>query len=126
MLIKTNTFLDCMASGVIWSIPISRWANWHDMAHQPLEDAEMSVTCTRYLNGDPPPWDGANLRHGALVIDIIDKSGVYVGTSHGGTIFDGLARPPSNSAKTSSTPPKSSSPTPACPPSTTKGKPNSP
>src|SRR6516162_2692701 len=92
MLIKTNTFLDCMASGVIWSIPISRWANWHDMAHQPLEDAEMSVTCTRYLDGDPPPWDGANLRHGALVIDIIDKSGVYVGTSHGGTIFDGLAR----------------------------------
>ena len=81
-----------MASGVIWSIPISRWANWHDMAHQPLEDAEMSVTCTRYLDGDPPPWDGANLRHGALVIDIIDKSGVYVGTSHGGTIFDGLAR----------------------------------
>jgi len=92
MVIKPKSFLDCMASGVIWSIPISRWANWHDMAHQPLEDAEMSVTCTRYLNGDPPPWDGANLRHGALVIDIIDKSGVYVGTSHGGTIFDGLAR----------------------------------
>jgi len=92
MVVKPKSFLDCMASGVIWSIPISRWANWHDMAHQPLEDAEMSVTCTRYLDGDPPPWDGANLRHGALVIDIIDKSGVYVGTSHGGTIFDGLAR----------------------------------
>jgi hypothetical protein len=90
--VKPKSFSAAMASGVIWSIPITRWANWHDMAHQPLEDAEMSVTMTRYLEGDALPWEGANLRYGTLVMDIVDKSGVYVGTSHGGTIFDGLAR----------------------------------
>ena len=90
--VAPGSFVTAMASGVIWALPITRWANWHDMAHQPLEDAEMSVTMTRYLPGDPPPWDGAVLRYGTLVMDIVDKSGVYVGTSYGGTIFDGLAR----------------------------------
>jgi hypothetical protein len=92
MVVAPGSFANAMASGVVWAIPISRWATWHDMAHQPLEDAEMSVTCTRWLTGDPEPWSGANLRHGTLVIDIVDKSGVLIGTSHGGTIFDGLER----------------------------------
>jgi hypothetical protein len=92
MVVAPGSFIDAMNSGVVWAIPISRWATWHDMAHQPLEDAEMSVTCTRFLPGDPEPWPGANLRPGTLVIDIVDKSGVLVGTSHGGTIFDGLER----------------------------------
>jgi len=92
LVVKPKSFVDSMASGVIWSLPITRWANWHDMAHQPLEDAEMSVTMTRYLPGDDPPWEGANLRYGTLVMDIVDKSGVYVGTSYGGTVFDGLER----------------------------------
>jgi hypothetical protein len=81
-----------MQSGVVWALPISRWATWHDMAHQILEDSEMSVTCTRYLPGDPLPWTGANLRYGCLVIDLVDKSGVLTGTAHGGTVFSGLQR----------------------------------
>jgi hypothetical protein len=92
VVVKPESFLDAMASGVTWGIVFSRWRNWHDMAHVMLEDAELSVVCRRYLEGDPPPWQGANLRFGTLVIDIVDKSGVYIGTSNGGTIFDGLAR----------------------------------
>ena len=90
--VMPESFVQGLQSGIIWALPISRWANWHDMAHQALEDAELSVTMTRYLPGDPPPWAGANLRYGTLVMDIVDKSGVYVGTSNGGTVFDGLAR----------------------------------
>ncbi|GAH00257.1 unnamed protein product, partial [marine sediment metagenome] len=52
-----------------------------------LEDAELTVDCRRYLPGDPPPWAGANLRPGTLVVDIIDKSGVNIGTSHGGVVL---------------------------------------
>lgn len=89
--VKPESFLDSMASGAIWGIVSSRWANWHDMAHQMLWDSELSVQCTRYLDGDPSPF-GVTLRHGALVIDIVDKSGVYIGTSHGGSLFDGLFR----------------------------------
>jgi hypothetical protein len=62
------------------------------MAKILLEDSELSLVCTRYLEGDPEPWDGANLRSGTLVISIEDKSGVYIGTSNGGSVFDGLVR----------------------------------
>lgn len=92
VVVKPTTFMDAMNSGVVWGIISSRWANWHDMAHAQLEDAELSVVCHRYLQGDPEPWPGANLRYGTLWIDIVDKSGVHVGTSNGGTMFDGLAR----------------------------------
>jgi hypothetical protein len=92
VVVAPNSFLKEMASGVVWGLISSRWSNWHDMAHTMLEDSELSVTCRRYLPGDPPPWAGAKLRFGALVIDIVDKSGVQIGTSHGGTLFDGLIR----------------------------------
>jgi hypothetical protein len=81
-----------MESGITWGVVTSRWSTWHDMALPMLEDAELSVRCDRWLEGDPPAWEGANLRNGTLVIDIVDKSGVYIGTSNGGTIFDGLIR----------------------------------
>ena len=92
VVVKPLSFLDSANSGAVWGVASSRWATWHDMAKIMLEDSELSVTCTRYLDGDPLPWDGANLRHGTLVVDIVDKSGVYIGTSNGGNIFSGLAR----------------------------------
>lgn len=90
--VKPMTFIDAMAAGYVWGVVSSRWSNWHDMAHIMLEDSELSVVPTRYIKGDPQPWEGANLRHGTLWWDIKDKSGVLIGTSHGGTMFDGLAR----------------------------------
>ena len=90
--VKPESFLEALASGVVWSVATSRWANFHDMAHYMLEDAELSVVCRRYLPGDDEPWPGADLRYGTLVIDFVDKSGILVGTSNGGTIFDGLVR----------------------------------
>ena len=94
IVVKPERFLDAMASGQIWHVFTSRWASWHDAAHTALEDAEMSVVCRRYLPGDEEPWPGAanKLRFGTLVVDIVDKSGVFVGTSHGGSIFSGLVR----------------------------------
>jgi hypothetical protein len=92
MVVKPGSFEEEMASGVVWGVLTSRWATWHDMAKVMLEDAELSVRCDRWLEGDPPAWEGAKLRNGALVIDIVDKSGVYVGTANGGTIWDGLIR----------------------------------
>lgn len=92
IVVKPTTFIEAMESGVVWGLISSRWANWHDMAHTMLEDSELSVDCRRYLNGDPLPWEGANLRHGTLIVDIVDKSGVHIGTSNGGTAFDGLFR----------------------------------
>jgi hypothetical protein len=90
--VKPESFLDAMSSGVVWSVVSSRWESFHDMAHYMLEDSELSVVCRRYIPGDDPPWPGANLRYGTLVIDFVDKSGIQIGTSHGGNVFDGLAR----------------------------------
>jgi hypothetical protein len=92
VVVKPTGFLEAAESGVVWGVLISRWATFHDAAHIMLEDAELSIRCDRYLEGDPPPWEGADLRNGTLVIDIVDKSGIYVGTSAGGNIFDGLVR----------------------------------
>jgi hypothetical protein len=92
VVVKPLSFLEAAESGVVWGVVSSRWATFHDMAKILLEDSELSLVCTRYLEGDPEPWDGANLRPGTLVISIEDKSGVYIGTSNGGTVFDGLVR----------------------------------
>ena len=92
IVVKPLSFMEDMAAGTIWAMPISRWKNFHDMAKPILQDAEISVVCRRWLNGDPPPWPGANLRHGTLVVSFEDNSGVFVGTSHGGSIADGLIR----------------------------------
>lgn len=92
VVVKPQSFVDAVNSGAVWGVLISRWATWHDAVHTMLEDAEMSVRCDRYLPGDPPPWDGANLRYGTLVVDVVDKSGIYIGTSYGGNVFDGLVR----------------------------------
>lgn len=92
MVVKPTSFLDSANSGVVWGVVSSRWATFHDMAKLLLEDSELSITATRYLSGDPDPWEGANLRHGTLVFDIVDKSGVHIGTSNGGNVFSGLVR----------------------------------
>jgi hypothetical protein len=92
IVVKPESFIQAMASGVVWSVATSRWANFHDMAHYMVEDSEISIECRRYLPGDDEPWPGADLRYGTLVVDFVDKSGILVGTSNGGNVFDGLAR----------------------------------
>lgn len=94
VVVKPGGFLENMASGAIWGMVSSRWSNWHDMAKQMLEDAEYSVTCRRWFEGDPIPdgFQASAMTSGQLVVDIEDKSGVYIGTSNGGSLFDGIAR----------------------------------
>lgn len=75
-----------------WTIVSSRMKSFHDMAAPILDDAELMVECRRWLTGDPEPWPGANLRHGTLVVDIVDKSGFRSGTSFGGNLMLGLSR----------------------------------
>nr|WP_157110610.1 hypothetical protein [Nocardia anaemiae] len=93
VVVAPTSFAEDLAAGTLWATPHSRFKYWHDMARDILEDAELSVRCRRWLEGDPPPWPGApQLRHGVLVIDIINTSGYYSDTSNGGNPFDGLAR----------------------------------
>lgn len=77
-----------------WTIFSSRMKTWHDAAEGALNDSEMYVECRRYLAGDPPPWPGAIVRHGALVVDIVDKSAIYSETGAGalGDLYKGIAR----------------------------------
>lgn len=77
-----------------WTIISSRMKTWHDMAASPLRQAQLMVECRRYLTGDPLPWPGAKIRHGCLVVDIVDKSSWFdpEGTSLWGTIRAGFLR----------------------------------
>jgi hypothetical protein len=74
----------------IWTVLDSRFKMFHDLAKDTLDAAQLMVSTRRWLTGDPPPWPGANLRNGALVVDILDKSGFTTGTSQGGSVLDGL------------------------------------
>lgn len=74
----------------VGAIVHSRFKNMHDASKKIVADAQLSWEPRRYLQGDPPPWPGANIRHGCLVWDLIDKSGWTTGTSFGGNIFEGL------------------------------------
>lgn len=83
-----------LADSSPWTVASSRFKFWHDMAESTLGDAELMVECRRWLEGDPEPWPGAVLRNGALVIDIVDKSGHWSPEGHGstGSIFTGIVR----------------------------------
>lgn len=77
-----------------WAVVSSRFKTWHDMAETVLADAELMVTCRRWLNGDPPPWGDYEPRNGQLIIDIVDKSGHWSTRGYGarGNIFTGIGR----------------------------------
>lgn len=89
---KPGSFMDGVASGVPWGKLTSRFKYWHEAATAMLADGEQSLQWRRWFTGDPLPWPNAKLRHGALVVWVEDKSGIFAGTSNGGTWFDGLKR----------------------------------
>jgi hypothetical protein len=92
MVVKPISFIQAMASGVLWGIAISRFKNFHAMAKPMMDDGEIACHIDIYMEGDPEPWPGANLRPGTRIVKFEDRSGTYSGTSHGGTIWDGLVR----------------------------------
>ncbi|MEV6773905.1 phage tail protein [Nocardia sp. NPDC051030] len=81
---------DLLSDSSVWTLLDSRFKMFHDLAKDTLSTAQLMITTRRWLVGDPPPWPGANLRNGALVVDIVDKSGFTTGTSEGGSVLDGL------------------------------------
>lgn len=81
---------DFLSDDSLWTVFISRWKMFHEAAAPTLDFAQLMVTTRRWLTGDPPPWPGANLRNGCLVVDIVNKSGFFTGTSTGGNAFSGL------------------------------------
>src|SRR5690606_31082307 len=93
VVVLPTSLMDSLNAGHIWACAISRFKNFHDMSQPIMEDAEYSWKLRRWFTGDPIPAGlGFTPRHGALLVDIEDHSGVYVGTSHGGTLLDGLFR----------------------------------
>lgn len=96
IIIKPTSLVDDLVAGSIWGVVSSRWKNFHDMASPMVEDAEYSWKLRRWFAGDPlEQWmidADFTPAHGTLIVDLVDQSGVFVGTSHGGTMFDGLLR----------------------------------
>ena len=90
------------------TIVFSRFKTWHDVAKKTLEDAQLTVTCRRYLDGDPHPFSDLQgelnidlveelfslmpIRHGCVIWDIVDNSGWGTETAFGGSLLTGLIR----------------------------------
>jgi hypothetical protein len=99
VVVKPHSFMSDLSDGILWAFVGSRFKNFYDLAKPILEDAELSIQVRRYIKDeDDPPWEGADLRNCCLVVDIVDKSGYYTGTSNGGTLWDGLTRTIANFA----------------------------
>lgn len=92
IVVKPLRFMDALASGAPMVLLASRWKTAHEAIADMLADGEFSLQWRRWFEGDPEPWPGANIGHGALVLDVVDKSGVYEGTANGGTWMDGFTR----------------------------------
>lgn len=92
IVVKPTSFLEDMAAGTTWCLFTSRWKTWHDASKMILADAELSVVTRRYRAGDPEPWPGADVKDGAMIVDIVDNSGQMEGTANGGSILDGFTR----------------------------------
>lgn len=91
------------------TVVFSRFKPFYEVAKSVLDDAQLSLTCRRYLHDeDPHPFgdllgelDNAviedlatmiPLRHGCLVWDIQDRSGWGTETAFGGSLLTGLVR----------------------------------
>jgi hypothetical protein len=96
------------------TIVFSRFKTWHDTAAPTLSDAQLTVSCRRFLPGeDPHPFSDLGpawgiftlgtelydtlfgeipLRQGCLVWDIIDNSAYGTETAFGGSLLTGLLR----------------------------------
>ena len=91
------------------TIVFSRFKTFHDVAKPILEDAQLTITCRRYLQGeDPHPFADLEgeldnpiteslftlipIRHGCLIWDIVDNSGWGTETAFGGSLLTGLIR----------------------------------
>lgn len=92
------------------TVVFSRFKPFYDVAKSVLEDAQLSLTCRRYIHEDDPhPFADIKgglldvgfvkdlavlipLRNGCLVWDIKDRSGWGTETAFGGSILTGLIR----------------------------------
>jgi hypothetical protein len=91
------------------TLVFARFKSFHDVAKKTLEDAQLTITCRRYLKGDDEHpfadlvdslgipfvddlYTAIPLRHGCLVWDIVDNSGWTDGTAFGGSLLTGLTR----------------------------------
>lgn len=86
MVVKPDLTADTSVSALVHG----KFSYFHDVSKKVVEDAQLSWECRRWLTGDEPPWPGANVKHGCLVWDLVDKSGWNTGTSFGGDVFSGL------------------------------------
>ncbi|WP_064257153.1 Gp37-like protein [Rhodococcus sp. HS-D2] len=87
MVVKPDLTPDRSVGGIVYG----RFKTMHEASRRIVEDAQLTWEPRRYLDGDPPPWPGANIKHGCLVWDLVDNSAFNTGTSFGGNLFEGLA-----------------------------------
>lgn len=83
--------VDFFDDNSLTAVVSSRFKYFHDCVKDICDDAQLSIEVRRYLKGeDPLPWPGANLRNGALVVDVQNKSGYADSTAFGGDLLTGL------------------------------------
>ncbi len=91
------------------TVIFSRFKPFYELARDVLEDAQLSLTCRRYIHEDDThPFSDLSgeldigiiedlatlipLRNGCLVWDIVDRSGWGTETAFGGSLLTGLVR----------------------------------
>ncbi|QWS68138.1 minor tail protein [Gordonia phage VanLee] len=81
-----------LADTSLWTIYASRFKTIHEASTDIAKDSQVMWKLRRWFTGDPLPWAGFTPRHGALIVDVVDKSGYYSETAIGGSLFGGMVR----------------------------------
>lgn len=84
--------ISMLGSSVPLAPVMSRFKDFHSVAKDVAADNQLSIEVRRYLEGDPHPIPGKVLKHGCLVVEIVDKSGWNTETAFGGSLLTGLQR----------------------------------
>ncbi|KZM68481.1 hypothetical protein AWN90_11465 [Nocardia terpenica] len=95
MVVKPQIEPDTSVTGLLFS----RFQSAYEATKTLVDDAQLSWDLRRWLKGDPEPWPGAFIggdpnrcvvKHGALIVDLKDRSAWSTGTAAGGNILQGL------------------------------------
>lgn len=89
IIVKPHNFL---ADSSLWALYTSRFKTIDEASKDIAKDAQVMWEMRRWLTGDPQPWAGFTPRNGALIVDVVDKSGYYSETALGGSVLGGLTR----------------------------------
>lgn len=91
IVLKPLSYQQAVGDEVVTGLVLSRFKTFHEAAEAMLHDADITLRWRRYMVGDEPPWPGAQVSYGTLVIWFEDNTSDLAPLTTG-SIMDGIGQ----------------------------------